>query len=481
MLKKFLSGLGLLLALNLLIKPIWIFGIDRTVQNITGTDYGFYYSIFNFSILFSIFLDLGITGFNNRQVSQNNDLLKEHFAGMLIVKLMLSVLYALILIVVGSLIGYNHRQMHMLFFLGIIQFLASLILFLRSNISALLLFKTESLFSVLDKLLMIFICSVLIWGHILKGSFFIERFVYAQLLAYFITAILAFFVVFYHSPGIKFKIEPGFSKEVIKKGMPYAVIMLLMLFYSRIDSVMLERLLSDGVKQVAIYANAFRLLEAFNVLPYLFSILLLPLYAKMLSEQVDVSSLVRVSLALLFPFAIMVAMVSLFYSKELMGLLYVNHIEQSAQVFRVLMFSFVSISIMFIFGSLLTANGSMRILNRILILALVINVVLNLTLIPPFKALGATWAGVITQAFVAISEMIVAIKIIPVKMGNRFIPSLLLFGLFIACFAFMARYLPVNWMVQILIIGFVGISLALLLRLFDFKTIRSLYTEEGVN
>ena len=66
-------------------------------------------------------------------------------------------------------------------------------------------------------------------------------------------------------------------------------------------------------------------------------------------------------------------------------------------------------------------------------------------------------------------------------MGNRFIPSLLLFGLFIACFAFMARYLPVNWMVQILIIGFVGISLALLLRLFDFKTIRSLYTEEGVN
>ena len=81
MLKKFLSGLGLLLALNLLIKPIWIFGIDRTVQNITGTDYGFYYSIFNFSILFSIFLDLGITGFNNRQVSQNNDLLKEHFAG----------------------------------------------------------------------------------------------------------------------------------------------------------------------------------------------------------------------------------------------------------------------------------------------------------------------------------------------------------------------------------------------------------------
>jgi O-antigen/teichoic acid export membrane protein len=478
MLKKFLSGLGLLLALNLLIKPIWIFGIDRTVQNITGTDYGFYYSIFNFSILFSIFLDLGITGFNNRQVSQNNDLLKEHFSGMLIVKLMLSVLYALIMIVVGYIIGYNHRQMHLLFYLGVIQFMASLILFLRSNISALLLFKTESLFSVLDKLLMIVICSVLIWGHVLKGSFFIERFVYAQLLAYCVTAVMAFMVVLRHSPGIKFRIEPGFSMAVIKKGLPYAVLMLLMLFYSRIDSVMLERLLPDGVKQVAIYANAFRLLEAFNVLPYLFSILLLPLYAKMLSEHVDISSLVRVSLALLFPIAIMVAMTSLFYSKELMGLLYVNHIDQSAQVFSVLMFSFVSISIMFVFGSLLTANGSMRILNRILFLAMVINVVLNLVLIPPYKALGATWAGVVTQAFVAVSEMIVAIRIIPVKMGPKFIPALILFGFLIAGVAFLARYIPVNWFVQIMMIGLMGSLLALLLRLIDFKTIRLLYTDE---
>ena len=245
MLKKFLSGLGLLLALNLLIKPIWIFGIDRTVQNITGSDYGFYYSIFNLSIIFSIFLDLGITGFNNRQVSQNNDLLKAHFSGMLVVKLMLSILYAVIIISIGYIIGYNHRQLPLLCYLGLLQFLASLILFLRSNISALLLFKTESLFSVLDKLLMIFICSVLIWGHVLKGSFFIERFVYAQLLAYIVTAILAFLVVLHHSPGIRFKVEPGFSKAVIKNGLPFAILMILMLFYSRLDSVMLERMLPD--------------------------------------------------------------------------------------------------------------------------------------------------------------------------------------------------------------------------------------------
>jgi len=119
----------------------------------------------------------------------------------------------------------------------------------------------------------------------------------------------------------------------------------------------------------------------------------------------------------------------------------------------------------------------MRILNRILVFALVINVVLNLILIPPYKALGATWAGVITQGFVAISEMIIAIRIIPVKMGQKFIPSLMIFGLLIGSFTYLARYVPVNWMLQIVIISIVGSLLVLALRLIDFKTIRLLYTE----
>ena len=48
--RKFVTNLALVLALNLLIKPFWILGIDRAVQNAVGTEqYGFYYAIFNFS------------------------------------------------------------------------------------------------------------------------------------------------------------------------------------------------------------------------------------------------------------------------------------------------------------------------------------------------------------------------------------------------------------------------------------------------
>ena len=55
--RKFLTNLGFLLFLNLLVKPFWIFGIDRTVQNMAAPgEYGFYFTILNFTFLFNNFL-----------------------------------------------------------------------------------------------------------------------------------------------------------------------------------------------------------------------------------------------------------------------------------------------------------------------------------------------------------------------------------------------------------------------------------------
>ena len=194
--RKFLTNLGLLLFLNLLIKPVFIFGIDRNIQNIVGVgDYGFYLVIFNFSFLFNILLDLGITNFNNRNIAQNHQLLNKHFSGIVFLKLLLSVVYVLITFSIALILRYNPEQLKLLRFLCFNQFFLSFILYLRSNISGLLLFKTDSFLSVLDRLLMILFCGVLLYGNVTRQPFRIEWFVYAQTLAYVITAGIAFIVV----------------------------------------------------------------------------------------------------------------------------------------------------------------------------------------------------------------------------------------------------------------------------------------------
>ena len=85
--RKFITNLLILLCLNLLIKPFWILGIDRTIQNTVGTEsYGFYFAIFNLTFLFNILLDFGITNFNNKNIAQNNHLLNKHFSGITLLR-----------------------------------------------------------------------------------------------------------------------------------------------------------------------------------------------------------------------------------------------------------------------------------------------------------------------------------------------------------------------------------------------------------
>ena len=80
--KKFAGNLLLLIFANVLIKPFWIFGIDRVVQNRIGlAEYGTYLALFNFSFLFGIVLDFGLSNFNNRAVARHPSRLASYLPG----------------------------------------------------------------------------------------------------------------------------------------------------------------------------------------------------------------------------------------------------------------------------------------------------------------------------------------------------------------------------------------------------------------
>ena len=447
--RKFLTNLGLLLTLNLLIKPIWIFAIDRNVQNITGVnDYGFYFVIFNFSFLFNILLDLGITNFNNRNIAQNHQLLNKHFSSIIVLKIMLALVYILITFSVAIILHYNTNQMQLLAWLGLNQILISFILYLRSNISGLLLFKTDSFLSVIDRFLMIVFCGILLWGHITTIPFRIEWFVYSQTAAYSITALIALMIVIKKARFRKLNFHWPFFLMIMKQSLPFALLVLLMTFYNRLDPVMLEGLLPDkvGNQQAGIYASGFRLLDAANMIAYLFSVLLIPIFSKMIKNKDSVEQMVKLSFTLIITFAIIIAVSCIVYSYELMDLLYNLHIKESANVFRLLMGGFVAVSTTYIFGTLLTANGNLWQLNIVSLIGLVVNFLINLFLIPRLLAVGSAYASLLTQFFIAIVEVVIAQHIFRFRINYRFLLTLAFFILGVVIFnLFLHQFHPEKW------------------------------------
>jgi hypothetical protein len=197
--RKLVSGLFWVLLANLIVKPLWLLGVEVGVQNAVGNEmYGFYFAVFNLAYIFNILLDLGITNFNTRNIAQHPQLIGKHLSGILGIKLLLLGLYLVVTFTVGALMGYGSDEFRLLAWLTLAQFLNSLILYLRSNFEGLLLFKWDSLFSVLDRVLMIIICGTLLLGprlSLFTFRFTVFHFVYAQVAAYLLTAAVAFAVI----------------------------------------------------------------------------------------------------------------------------------------------------------------------------------------------------------------------------------------------------------------------------------------------
>ena len=170
--RKFLTNLSFLLILNLLVKPFYILGIDAEIQNRVGSEeYGLYFSLLGFTFLFNILLDIGIVNFNTRTVAQQPFLIVKYFSRIFSLRLFLALIYGGFVLLLGSIIGYNTSEIYMLIWLICNQILAAFTLYFRSNLAGLLLFKHDSIVSVLDRFLLIIICSVLLWGGVTDEPF----------------------------------------------------------------------------------------------------------------------------------------------------------------------------------------------------------------------------------------------------------------------------------------------------------------------
>jgi len=134
------------------------------------------------------------------------------------------------------------------------------------------------------------------------------------------------------------------------------------------------------------------------------------LFSKMLKEKEDIQPIVRTAFSLLFVFAVSATVILLCYKTPVISLLYDNHIDASISVFSLLIPCIIPISLMYVFGTLLTANGSMKKMNITALVGIMVNVLVNIILIPRLQARGAAIASLSTQSVVSFLQFFIAMK-----------------------------------------------------------------------
>lgn len=465
---RFYSSLGLLIILNIIIKPLWIFGIDRQVQNTVGTElYGTYFSLLNFSIVFSFLLDWGLTNFFNRQIAARQENLIEKAGSFLFIKLIFSLVYAVIVFGVAYLTGV--KQWEILGSVIAIQILTSIFVFLRSIITAQQWFTTDAWLSVLDKGLMILLCGSFIYYPSVAGKITIDKFLLIQIICTAIAVLCVMMVLLRRKVLLSLHLHSFISRKLFLSALPFGLIVVLMSAHYRLDGFLLERIHPSGAYEAGLYAGAYRLLDASNMIGFLLVSFLLPFLARQWSLKKSIGEMVINSRHFLLLFSLLIITTAIFLAPWIQETLYYNADAKAIDILEWCLPALAGYSLVHIYGTVMTAGCQVVQFCKIIFFSLVLNIILNLLLIPGYGAKGCCIAALISQLLCGIISMMYVQKRSGINIHYRSLLMYIFIGAILSGFYFIGRDWEISKWLLISGAGIITLTLAVVLKLFDIR------------
>lgn len=187
--------------------------------------------------------------------------------------------------------------------------------------------------------------------------------------------------------------------ELMKIGVPFAIASLLYLAYNQVDQILVFEL--AGAHAAGLYGAAGKVLDRALVVPASILATMFPMIAAAYKEDLVrmrrlVQTAMEVLLAVTLPFASFVAVIG----RPLMRLLFGAAFAPAGPALSVFMFVFAISAFSYVAGDLVIV---LRLQRRYIIYAaagLLVNVALNVILIPAYGFIAAAWVCLVTEGLV---------------------------------------------------------------------------------
>lgn len=245
---------------------------------------------------------------------------------------------------------------------------------------------TQLLISSLLKLYLMFINADLFW------------FVLVSLVDQVTLAISLYLAYRYQKIGEFFRcFDWGVAKKLLKNSWPLIISGFVIMIYMRIDQIMIKDML--GEKEVGIYSAAVRVSEIWYVIPMIIASSLFPsvVNAKKVSESLYYSRIQHLY-SLMFIVSFGIALLMTFLSDSIMVFLYGEPYREAGQVLMINIWAGVFVFWGVASSKWFLSEGLQKFLTINTVIGAVVNVILNLILIPKYGVCGAAIATVISQS-----------------------------------------------------------------------------------
>jgi O-antigen/teichoic acid export membrane protein len=378
-------------------RLVALLSVVLVIRQLREAGFGGFQDVVNTTALVTVVLDLGFNTLFQREAARRPAEISRYLSNMVASKLLFAVpalgALAVALLVTGKL-GYLLPAFLMMA-------LASYSTMLRGPLYVVQRLGFEAAAIVLE--------SVVLLGLVLYGvtthrsvAYFLWAYVgsYAFSCAYFLVVLTVRRVARLH-----WRFEPALVRRWFWTGLPFALAFVITTIYFKIDVPILDFLKGD--REVGLYGAAYKPFEALLFIPLsMFNVVfpILAVYHREASGRLAwaVAKFYKSLLALGWPIT-----VGLFFMAGAFRPIYT--FAESEPSLRILALGVVFMFISNAFIAALNAVDRQVMFTWAALGSMVVNVLLNVALIPPFGYLGASWATVLTEiALTVITYVMVA-------------------------------------------------------------------------
>ncbi len=274
----------------------------------------------------------------------------------------------------------------------------------------------------------------------------LDLFIYARLISLLVTVVVFYIVSVRLFDYIAPKLNQERLKVLIKQSIPFAIITILYSLNEKIDSVIIEylsRVSGDLTKEndAGLYAAAYRFLDAsmmylWTVLPIFFA-----KFAYHLTDNHEKQRLLNFGQVVASVPMVFVAVFVYFYGEILFFQQKNSSPEQIATmttILKILFFSAGLHGVFAIYSTLLTATGYEKMVSKMIVGSIFINVLGNIIFIPVYGPVASAWTTLASTVFLSLSYVIFTQRKLEIEIPYSILLRLLVvYGLFALMFYFL--------------------------------------------
>ncbi|MDR0912317.1 MAG: flippase [Methanobrevibacter sp.] len=358
------------------------------------------FGIVNFGLSFvgimSIFMDIGISTYIVREISQHPENLSKLIGNAIPLKIILSLFSLMITILVLFILNKDYVTMEVCLIFILQSIIGSFSGLFSGVFQAFGKMKYTAISGIINSVLLLI--SVISAIYLNAGIFGV---VVSYLIAVVVSSSYIFTQMRVKIAKPKIQINPKFWKFLIISSVGFGLTAAFSTIYFMIDGVMLFSIMGDTAN--GIYSAAYKILGVLTTIYAVYTTVFYPYMSKFYAESkslLKISYYKSIKYLLLITIPIIVGIV--FYSKPIVGLIYGSGYNETALALNVLIWNVIFV---FINGSSTTLlNSSYNEMNvmKINCIACIVNVVLNLILIPKYSYVGASLATIVTGCVLSI-------------------------------------------------------------------------------